>query len=56
MEREIRALLDHAAYCRVIAAETTHETAARRLKEMAIEYEWRAQKLANRSNLSNQLK
>jgi hypothetical protein len=52
MEREILALLDHAAYCRAIAAETTHEQAARRLRDMAIEYERRAQKLANCRNLS----
>jgi hypothetical protein len=52
MEREIRALLDHAAYCRAIAAETTHEQAVRRLRDIAIEYERRAQSLATCRNLS----
>jgi len=45
MDREIRALLVHAAYCRAIAAEITHERAADRLRGMAAEYESRAQKL-----------
>lgn len=46
MEIEIRALLDHAAYCRKIAAETTHERAAHRLVVLATEYERRARNLA----------
>jgi hypothetical protein len=52
MEREIRALLIHAAYCREIAAETTHEAAARRLREIAVEYECRARNLAKGRNMS----
>ena len=49
MDREIRALLDHAAYCRQIAAETTHESAAHRLRMMATEYECRVRKLITRT-------
>lgn len=49
MDLEIRALLEHAAHCRRIAAEMTHERAAHRLRMMADEYEWRARKLITRT-------
>jgi hypothetical protein len=46
VDRERRALLDHAARCRRVAAETTsHAGAASRLRTMAEEYEARAQRL-----------
>ena len=42
MDLEIRALLDHAALCRRVAAEISHANAANRLMLMAEEYEARA--------------
>lgn len=54
MDREIHALRQHAAFCRHVAAETTYETAAHRLWVMALEYECRAQDLANRGATSTQ--
>lgn len=52
MEIEIRALLDHAAYCREVAAETVHLQAACRLIEMAAEHERRARALVNERHVS----
>ena len=52
MEIEIRALLDHAAYCRKVAAETAHRHAARRLVDMASEFERRAGALASDLHMS----
>ena len=46
MDIEIQALLVHAARCREVAAETKHKLAARKLKELAAEYELRAEALA----------
>lgn len=46
MDRERRALLDHAALCRRVASEIfSHTRAAERLMAMAHEYETRALKL-----------
>jgi hypothetical protein len=42
MNRERRALLDHAALCRRVADEISHMHAAKRLRRMAQEYELRA--------------
>ena len=42
VDHEIRALLDHAALCRRVAAEISHANAANRLRLMAEEYEARA--------------
>jgi hypothetical protein len=42
VDLEIRALLDHAALCRRVAAEISHANAANRLMLMAEEYEARA--------------
>ena len=46
MDKEIRALLDHAAHCRRTAAEIAHQGAVNRLEMLAAEYEWRARRLA----------
>ena len=46
MDLEIRALLDHAALCRRVAAEISHPNAANRLRLMAEEYEARAFRFA----------
>jgi len=45
MDRERRALLDHAALCRRVAGEISHTHAAKRLRMMAQEYETRARRL-----------
>ena len=45
MDRERRALLDHAALCRRVAGEISHTHAAERLRMMAQEYETRARRL-----------
>jgi hypothetical protein len=45
MDRERRALLDHAALCRRVAGEISHTNAAKRLRMMAQEYETRALRL-----------
>ena len=45
MDRERRALLDHAALCRRVAGEISHPQAAKRLRMMAQEYETRALRL-----------
>jgi hypothetical protein len=45
MDRERRALLDHAALCRRVAGETSHLVAAKRLRIMAQEYWTRALRL-----------
>jgi hypothetical protein len=45
MDRERRALLDHAALCRRVAGEISHTNAAKRLRMMAQEYETRALQL-----------
>ena len=45
MDRERRALLDHAALCRRVAGEISHTHAAKRLRMMAQEYETRALRL-----------
>ena len=45
MDRERRALLDHAALCRRVAGEISHPNAAKRLRMMAQEYETRALRL-----------
>jgi len=42
MDRERRALLDHAALCRRVAGEISHSHAVKRLRMMAEEYETRA--------------
>ena len=52
MEREIRALLVHAAYCREVAAETRNDRAVQRLMDLAREYEYRAQFLDRKRDLS----
>jgi hypothetical protein len=53
MNTEIQALLDHATYCRKLAAETAHLHAARRLIEIATEYECRARALTDGRHMSN---
>ena len=45
MDRERRALSDHAALCRRVAGEISHPQAAERLRMMAQEYETRALRL-----------
>ena len=45
VDRERRALLDHAALCRRVAGEISHTNAAKRLRMMAQEYETRALRL-----------
>ena len=45
VDRERRALLDHAALCRRVAGEISHTHAAKRLRMMAREYESRALRL-----------
>ena len=45
VDRERRALLDHAALCRRVAGEISHTQAAKRLRMMAQEYETRAIRL-----------
>ena len=45
MDRERRALLDHAALCRRVAGEISLTDAAKRLRMMAEEYEIRALRL-----------
>jgi hypothetical protein len=48
MEKEIEALLEHARYCRQIAAETSHKDAAQKLLELATDFEARARALRER--------
>lgn len=56
MNKEKRALLDHAERCRRIADELTHAEAALRLRSMADEYEARAASVeAQDADLSSRL-